>query len=74
MTLLHDLHKLFGELVDALADTGLADEVVVCDVAVEPFGDIGRMARDIHALLDCHGLVEAYKWTFDQITALPMAE
>lgn len=33
-TLLHDLHELFGELVNALNHASLAYEVVISDVAI----------------------------------------
>jgi hypothetical protein len=72
-TLLHDLHELFGELVDALEDTVRADEVVVGKVTREPFGGLSRMARDVHALLYSHGLIETGNRPFEDIEALSIS-
>src|SRR5262245_31949471 len=70
---LTDLHSVVRKLMQSLAGTVPADQVVVAKPIQVTGMDIGRMDDDIHVFLDRHRLIVTHQWTFDQIVALAMA-
>src|SRR5262249_43528433 len=70
---LTDLHYFLGELVQSVARTVSANEVVIAKPVQITGMDIGRMDDNIHILFDGHWFIVTHQWAFDQIVALAMA-
>src|SRR5262249_49528702 len=70
---LTDLHYFPGELVQSVARTVPANEVVIAKPVQITGMDIGRMNDNIHILFDGHWFIVTHQWAFDQIVALAMA-
>src|SRR5947209_11116759 len=68
-----DLDDLFREVVDAVAGTVAADDIVVAQPVQIAAVRVGRMDNDVHVLLDHPRLVAANERPLDQIVALAVA-
>src|SRR5262250_731762 len=68
----HLEHLLLGA-VQAFGGTVAADEIIVADHREQRGGLIAGMDREVHVLLERHGLVEAHQRPFNQVVALPVA-
>src|SRR6202007_1143506 len=66
-------NNLFGELVQPVARSVAADEIVVAEPVKIAAVDVGGVHHDVHILGDGPGLVMAHQRPFHEIVALAVA-